>query len=193
MRTFQVTVGISNRHLHLSQNDIEALFGAGYELTVKKDLSQPGQFASEETVALVGPKGTISGVRILGPAREFSQVELSLTDAIKLGLKIPVRDSGNIEGTPGLKVMVGERSIELDKGAIVAMRHIHATLEDAEKYGLRDNSLVKVRVDGPRGGEFHNVLVRVKQTYALDFHIDTDEANAFALKNGDLVTVILDD
>jgi len=193
MRTFQVSVGVSNRHLHLSEQDIEALFGKGHGLTVKKDLSQPGQFASEETVTLVGPKGSIPGVRILGPARGSSQVELAFTDAIKLGLKIPVRDSGNLEGTPGLKVMAGEHTIDLEKGAIAAMRHMHANLEDAEKYGLKDNGYVKIKVDGPRGGELHHVLVRVKDTYALDLHIDTDEANAFGLNNGDQVTVIVED
>ncbi|NLI90747.1 MAG: phosphate propanoyltransferase [Peptococcaceae bacterium] len=192
MRTFQVSVGVSNRHLHLSEKDIAALFGEGHGLTFKKDLSQPGQFACEETVTLIGPKGELAGVRVLGPARGESQVELSATDAVKLGIKAPVRDSGNLEDTPAIEVVSGDRKIKLERGVIVAMRHIHATEEDALRYGLKDNDLVKVRVEGPRGGEFHNVLVRVKKTYALDFHIDTDEANAFGLNNGDLVTVILE-
>ncbi len=193
MRTFQVSVGVSNRHLHLSDKDIEALFGSDHPLTVKKELSQPGQFACEETVTLVGPKGSIPNVRILGPARPESQVELALTDAVKLGIKIPVRDSGNVENTPGIEIVNGDRSIQLERGAIVALRHIHTTEEDAERYGLKDNQMVKVKVDGPRGGEFHHVLVRVKKTFALDFHIDTDEANAFGLNNGDMVTVIVED
>lgn len=193
MSMFQVSVGVSNRHLHLSVHDIEALFGKGYSLTNKKDLSQPGQFACEETVTLIGPKGSIAGVRILGPARNESQVELALTDAIKLGLKVPVRDSGNLQDTPGLEIANGDKKIRLDRGAIAAMRHIHVTEEDALKYGLKDKELVKVAVDGPRGGEFHNVLIRVKSTFALDFHIDTDEANAFGIKNGDTATVIVNE
>jgi putative phosphotransacetylase len=193
MRTFQVSVGVSNRHLHLSEQDIETLFGKGHGLTFKKDLSQPGQFACEETVTLVGPKGEMPGVRVLGPARKESQVELAVTDAVKLGIKAPVRDSGNLENTPAIEIRNGEKKLFLDKGVIVAMRHIHATEEDARKYGLKDGDLVKVKADSPRGGEFDQVLVRVKNTYALDFHIDTDEANAFGLGNGDLVTVILED
>jgi len=193
MRTFQVPVGVSNRHLHLSENDIRALFGEGHSLTFKKALSQPGQFASEETVTLIGPKGSIPGVRVLGPSRSESQIELAFTDAVKLGIKPPVRDSGNLEDTPSIELVNGERKIHLDRGVIVAMRHLHATEEDARKYGLKDKDFVKVRADGPRGGEFHQVLVRVHKNYALDFHIDTDEANAFGLNNGDLVTVIVED
>ena len=192
MRTFQIPVGISNRHLHLSEKEIEQLFGRK-GLTTKKGLSQPGQFACEETVTLTGPKGSIEGVRILGPARKEAQVELAYTDAIKLGVGVSVRDSGNLEDTPGLQLTAGGKSITLDRGVIVAMRHIHASLEDANQYGLKDKDIVKVLVDGPRGGVYHNVLLRVRAEYKLDFHIDTDEANAFGLKNGDIVTVILDD
>lgn len=193
MRTFQVTVGVSNRHLHLSPSDVEALFGEGHTLTVKKMLSQPGEFASEETVTLIGPKGTLPGVRILGPARNHSQVELALTDAIKLGLKVPVRDSGNLEDAPGVEVANGDKKIIISHGAIAAMRHLHMTEEDAQKFGVQDKDLVKVVFDGPRGGVFHNVIVRVNPNYALDFHIDTDEANAFGIKNGDLATVIAEE
>lgn len=193
MRTFQVTAGVSSRHLHLTSNDVEALFGKGHNLTIKKELSQPGEFACEETVTLTGPKGTLPGVRILGPVRKQSQVELALTDAVKLGIKVPVRDSGNLESTPGIEISNGDKKISLSNGAIVAMRHLHMTEEDAQKYGVKDNQLVKVVFDGPRGGEFHNVLVRVNPTYALDFHIDTDEANAFGIKNSDLVTVVVED
>lgn len=193
MLTFQVNVGISNRHLHLSEKDLSDLFGEGHSLTVKKSLSQPGQFASEETVTLIGPKGSIPGVRVLGPTRSESQIELALTDAVKLGVKPPVHDSGNLEDTPGIELANGERKIRLDRGVIVAMRHLHATEEDARKYGFQDNDFVKVRVDGPRGGEFHQVLARVNKNYALDFHVDTDEANAFGLNNGDLVTVVVGD
>lgn len=193
MRTFQISVGISNRHIHLSEKHISDLFGEGMGLTKKKDLSQPGQFASEQTVTLVGPKGSIAGVRILGPARKESQVELSLTDAIKLGLKVPVRDSGNIEDTPGVEIISGEKKIVLGRGVIAGMRHIHASEEDAKIYAIKDKEIVKVRIDGSRGGIFHNVLIRVDATYSLDFHIDTDEANAFGINNGDFATVILDE
>lgn len=192
MSTFQIQVGVSNRHLHLSEKDIKLLFGEGHSLTVKKDLSQPGQFASEETVTLIGPKGSIEGVRILGPARGESQVELAFTDAIKLGLKVSVRDSGNIENTPGIEISAGDKSIRLDRGVIIAMRHIHASDENAKQYGIKDKDIVKVLVNGPRGGVYHNVLVRVSPSYTLDFHIDTDEANAFGLRNGDMATVLLE-
>jgi len=193
MRTFQTPIGVSCRHIHLSEEHIEALFGEGYRLTKKKDLSQPGQYACEETVTLVGPKGDIPRVRILGPARSESQVELAFTDAFKLGLQTPVRDSGNLEESPGLEVQVGNKKITLDRGAIVALRHLHLSEEQAATYGLKDKDIVKVLVDGCRGGVFHNVLVRVKPNYTLDFHIDTDEANAFGAKTGDWATVIIED
>lgn len=192
MRTLQIQVGVSNRHLHLSKKDVELLFGEK-GLTKKKDLSQPGQFACEETVTLTGPKGSIENVRILGPAREESQIEMAFTDAIKLGLKLSVRDSGNLEDTPGIEISAGDRSVHLDRGVIIAMRHIHASEENAEHYGLKDKDIVKVLVDGPRGGVYHNVLVRVNRSFTLDFHIDTDEANAFGLKNGDMATVLIEE
>lgn len=191
MRTFPVSVGISNRHLHLSRATIQELFG-NEGLTKKKDLSQPGQYACEETVTLIGPKGRIEGVRILGPARSDTQVEISFTDAIRLGLTLPVRDSGSIEDTPGISILAGNKTIALDRGVIAAKRHIHVSEEEAALYGLKDKDIVKVRADTARGGVFHDVLVRVNSNFSLDFHIDTDEANAFGLKNGDIVTVILD-
>lgn len=189
MKSFQVPVGISNRHLHLSEADTEKLFGEGYSLTKKKELSQPGQFASEETVTLIGPKGSLPGVRVLGPIRKATQIELALTDAFRLGVKPPVRDSGNHEDTPGLEIQVGDKKISIYCGVIIALRHIHMTNEDADKYGVKDKDIVKVKADGARGGIFDNVLIRVRDDYALDFHIDTDEANAFGLNNGDIVTV----
>jgi len=193
MRTFQTPVGVSSRHLHLSEQHIAALFGEGYSLTKKKDLSQPGQFACEETATLIGPKGSIERVRVLGPSRSESQVELAFTDALKLGLDVPVRDSGNLDGTPGLEIQVGDKKITLERGAIAALRHLHLSEEQAAAYGLKDKDVVKVLVNGPRGGIFHNVLVRVSPNYTLDFHIDTDEANAFGIKTGDLATVIIED
>jgi len=192
MLTFKVPVGISNRHVHLTEEHIEILFGAGHQLTPTKDLSQPGQFACEETVTLVGPKGSMPNVRVLGPARKATQIELAATDTFKLGVKPPVRDSGDLEGTPGLELVGPAGRVQVDSGTIIAARHIHMTPEDAEKYGLKDGQHVKVRVPGPRAGVFERVLIRVSPNYALDMHVDTDEGNAFGLKNGDLVDVIVE-
>ena len=189
METFKVPVGISNRHIHLSQEHIEALFGAGYSLTKMKDLSQPGQFACEETVTLIGSKGTIPGVRVLGPARKASQVELTGTDTFKIGVKPPVRESGKIEGTPGIEVVGPKGRVHMDQGLIIASRHLHMTPEDATKYSFKDGDYVRVIVPGPRGGVLEQVLVRVNPNYALDLHVDTDEGNAFGLVNGQQLEV----
>jgi len=189
METFKVPVGISNRHVHLSQEHIEALFGAGYCLKKMKDLSQPGQYACEETVNLIGPKGTIAGVRILGPSREISQVELARTDSFKIGVKPPVRDSGKIEGSPGIYIEGPKGLVHLDQGVIIAARHLHMTPKDAFKYSLRDGEYVRAIVQGPRGGILEMVLVRVNPNYALDLHVDTDEGNAFGLVNGQQLEV----
>ncbi len=188
---FQCTVGLSNKHVHLSKEHINILFGEGHELTPFKDLSQPGQYACEEKVDLVGPKRTIPGVRILGPARKESQVEIALSDGFTLGLKeVPVRDSGNLEGTPGIKLVGPCGEVELSRGVIAAARHIHMHTSDAEKYGLKDKQLVKVKVGGPRGLIFENVLIRAHETFALDMHLDVEEGNAAGLANGDVVEVI---
>lgn len=192
MAGFKVPVGISNRHIHLSQEHIEVLFGAGHSLTKTKDLSQPGQFACEETVTLIGPKGTMPGVRVLGPARKATQVELSATDTFKVGVKPPVRDSGALDGTPGIEIEGPKGRVQVDQGVIIAARHIHMTPDDAAKYSLKDKDHVRVAVPGPRGGILEHVLVRVNPEYALDFHIDTDEGNAFGLKNGQELDVLLD-
>lgn len=189
METFTVPVGISNRHIHLSQDHIETLFGKGYTLTKMKDLSQPGQYACEETVSIIGPKGTISGVRVLGPARKASQVELAGTDTFKVGLKPPVRDSGKIEGTPGIDVEGPKGRVHLEQGVIVAARHLHMTPEEAEKHSLKDGDHIQAIVPGPRGGIMGQVLVRVSPDYALDLHVDTDEGNAFSLANGQQLEV----
>lgn len=189
---FKTTVGLSNKHIHLSQEHIDILFGEGYELTPIKDLSQPGQFACDEKVDLVGPKRTIKGVRILGPKRKETQVEISISDAITLGIKdISVRDSGDIEGTPGVKIVGPKGEVDLEKGVIVASRHIHMHTSDAEKYKLKDRDIVSVKVNGPRALTFDNVLIRVNDEYAMDMHIDIEEGNAAGLKNGDEVEVIV--
>lgn len=185
----KVPVGISNRHIHLSQEDLETLFGAGYELTVRNDLSQTGQFAAEETVTIQGPKSSMANVRILGPTRKETQLEISRTDSFALGVKPPVRDSGFLDGTPGITVIGPKGQIALERGVIIAQRHIHMTEEDATAFGVKDKDLVSVRVDGERAVVFENVLVRVRNDFVLEMHIDTDEANAAILGNGQMVEV----
>ena len=179
--TMTVPVGVSARHIHLTPEDIEKLFGPGYQLKEKKALSQPGQFAAEETVAVYGPKGKFDKVRILGPARSLTQLEISRTDSYVLGIKPPVRPSGKIEGTPGFRIVGPAGELTVDKGAIVAARHIHFHPSEAEKWGIVDNQMLKVRVGGERGLVFENVLARVHESFTLDMHIDTDEANAAGL------------
>ncbi|SHH12628.1 phosphate propanoyltransferase [Tepidibacter thalassicus] len=188
----KLPIALSNRHIHLSKKDIEALFGEGYELTHFKDLSQPGQFACEEKVDVVGPKGTIKGVRILGPARGETQIEISLSDGFALGVKAPLRDSGQLEGTPGVKLVGPKGEVELERGVIVAARHIHMHTEDAEKFGVVDNQRVKVRTFGERAVVFENVLVRVSPKYALEMHVDIEEGNAAGVRNGDMVELIVE-
>ena len=186
-----IVVGVSNRHVHLSRGDLDILFGEGYELKPIKGLGQPGQFAADEKVIIVGPKGAIEGVRILGPVRKETQIELSRTDAFKLGVNPPVRDSGDIENSPGI-VIVGPKGVVVkNKGVILAKRHIHMHPKDAEHYGVKDKDLVKVLCEKEgRRLIFDDVLIRVSEKFALEFHVDTDEANAALLNNGDLVWII---
>lgn len=181
----KVPVGVSARHIHLSQEHVEALFGPGAQLTEFKPLSQPEQFAANETVAVFGPKGSFPKVRILGPARKATQLEVSRTDAFALGLNPPVRESGNIEGTPGIRIVGPAGEVTVDKGVIVAARHIHFHTSDAERWGIRDKQLLKVRVGGDRGVVFEQVVARVSDNFALDMHIDTDEGNAAGVNTGD--------
>ncbi len=189
--SFQATVGLSNKHVHLSKEHIDILFGEGYKLTPIKDLSQPGQFACDEKVDLVGPKRTIKGVRILGPARGESQVEISLSDGFTLGLKdVPIRDSGKLEETPGIKLIGPKGEVELERGVIVAARHLHMHTSEGAKFGLKDKDIVKVKVGGQRALIFENVLARVGDNYALDMHVDVEEGNAAGLANGDTVEII---
>lgn len=185
----KIPVGVSNRHLHLSKKDLEALFGPGYELKIMKDLRQPGQYAAEETVTLVGPKGEIDKVRVLGPVRPATQVEVSQTDAVKLGIKAPVRESGDLKGSPALKIRGPQGEVEVAETAILAWRHIHMHTSEAEQLGLKDRDMVSVHIPGDRAVTLHNVIVRVRPDFALEFHVDTDEANACGLKNGDLVEI----
>lgn len=191
MSELKVPVGISNRHLHLSEADLHKLFGEGASLTVKKDLSQKGQFACEEVVNLIGPKGSLNNVRILGPTRKQTQVEVSNTDARTLGLEAPVRDSGDLKESTPIKIVGPKGELSLTEGCIVAKRHVHMNEEDAAKYGLKDRQIVKVGVKGSRGLVFDEVLIRVHPTFVLEMHLDTDEANACGLRNGELVSVLL--
>jgi len=171
-------VETSARHVHVNQETLEVLFGAGYQLTVKKMLSQPGQFASNEKVTIVGPKNQMSA-SILGPCRKDNQVEISLTDARTLGVTAPVRESGDIAGSGACKLIGPKGEVELKEGVIAAKRHIHATPEDAKELGVKDKDVVSVKVDTDgRSLVFGDVVVRVSSSYALAMHIDTDESNA---------------
>ena len=185
----QVSVGISNHHVHLSENDLKVLFDE--ELEIRNELKQPGQFASEQRVTVVGPKKELAGVSILGPFRNASQVELSATDARSIGLPIAIRESGMIEGTPGCKVVGPKGEIELPCGVIVAKRHIHATPEDAKELGVKDKEVVSVKVNTPeRSLIFGDVVVRVSEKFALAMHIDTDESNAGNVVSGTMGEIV---
>jgi putative phosphotransacetylase len=185
-----IPAALSNRHLHLAQEHIDLLFGENYNLCTLKDLSQPGQFACEEKVDLIGPKGEIKGIRVLGPARPQTQIEVSVSDSFLLGVKPPIRDSGDIDDSPGVTLRGPKGEVQLDKGVIIAARHIHMHSSDAEKYNVKDKDRVKVRTSGERALIFENVLVRVSPKYALEMHLDTDEGNAANLRNGSLVELI---
>ena len=177
-------VEASGRHVHLSEEHMKHLFGDDYKLTPVKDLSQPGQYACKERVRVIGSKGEFPGVVILGPCRSETQVELSLTDCTAIGVKGVIRESGKIEGTPGVLIGVGDKFIKIDKGVIVAQRHVHMTPEDAGRLGVKDGEIVKVRVNGRRPLIFDDVLIRVKDSYKLSMHIDYDEANACGFGSG---------
>ena len=165
--------------------DMDALFGPGSELTVKKMLGQPGQYASEETVTIRGPKGELSRVRVLGPLRAQTQVEISIADGFTLGVKPPVRESGQLKDTPGIEIIGPCGSVKKDSGVIAALRHVHMTPKDAARFGVEDGQYIQTEIDGLRGAILCNVLVRVSDKYALEMHIDVEEANALGVKNGD--------
>ena len=188
----QVVVEISARHVHVSKADLETLFGKDYELTVKKELSQPGQYACEERVRVVGTKGEFPAVSILGPCRNATQVELSLTDARSIGVDAPVRESGDIDGSGTCKLVGPCGEVEIACGVIAAKRHIHATTKDAEEFGLENGQIVSVQIPSATGRNltFGDVVVRVSDSYALAMHIDTDEANAAGMKPNTMGTII---
>lgn len=189
MRT-DVPIALSNRHCHLSREAVDILFGKDYQLTPLKALSQPGQYASEECIDVQGPKGEIKKIRVLGPERSACQVEILASDSYKLGVPIVIRDSGDLEGTPGCTLVGPKGTLEIKEGVIVAARHIHMSLEEAEEFGVKDGDLVKLEVPGVRGLVFDNVLIRAKSTYALECHVDTEEGNAAGAKNGMICKMI---
>ena len=191
MEKLNVIIETSARHVHVTKETLAILFGEGHQLTHKKDLSQPGQFACEERVRIEGPRGGIDRVSILGPERSADQVEVSFTDARALGLTPPVRESGDLAGSAPCKIIGPCGEVELTEGCIVAKRHLHMTPEDAEKYGgLKDKQIVKVKVDGPRALIFDEVVLRVSDKYATYMHVDVDEANAAGLIIGAVTFVI---
>jgi len=177
-------VEISAHHIHLTQEHVEALFGKGHQLTKHADLSQPGQYACKEQVTIVGSKGRIERVRVLGPARKYTQVEIAMTEQFKLGIHPPIRESGDIADTPGCILESPTGNVQIDRGVICALRHVHMSPEDALRYGVRDKSFVRVRIAGDRELVFGDVLVRVDPSFKLAMHIDTDEGNAANVKTG---------
>ena len=186
-----VPVGVSNRHIHLSTADLETLFGKGYELTPIKDLSQPGQFACKETLTIVGPSlRPIENVRVLGPVRKASQVEISRTDSFTLKVKPPVRESGDIAGSTPITIIGPKGVVTLKEGCIIANRHIHMSLDEGAQFGLSDGQYVDVEVNGERRTKFYDVQVRVHKDFRLEMHIDTDDANAAGIGNGARVKIV---
>jgi len=187
----KIIVETSARHVHVSQADLDVLFGAGYELHAKKALSQPGQYACEERVDVVGPKKTLTGVSILGPVRPSTQVEISLTDARSIGVSAPIRESGDIAGTGACQLVGPKGEVEIKEGVIAAKRHIHMTCADAEEFGVQDKDVVSVKVETEgRALTFGDVVVRVSDKFALAMHIDTDESNAACAAPGTMGELI---
>lgn len=185
-----VHAGVSARHVHLQEDHLQKLFGPGAKLTVFKNISQPGQFAANEKVTIAGPKGKIENVRILGPLRRQSQVEVTAADTRKLGINPPVRESGKLGGTPGVTLIGPAGSVVLDEGCIISERHIHMTPANALEYGVENGQKVMLKVNSIKGGVMDNVYIRVRDDFALDLHIDTDDANAFMIKDGDYLEII---
>jgi putative phosphotransacetylase len=187
---FDIPVGVSNRHIHLSKDDLYSLFGDWYQLKKTKDLSQPGQYACNETVTICGPKGAIEKVRILGPLRDQTQVEILEGDTFKLGIATQPRMSGQLKGSPGITIIGPKGSVQLTEGLIIAQRHIHMALADSERLGVSDKQIVSIEFNGPRGGILNNVAIRANSASALECHIDTEEANAMGVKSSTKVKII---
>lgn len=178
---FTIPLGVSNHHVHLSQADADVLFGANYPFSKLKDLSQKGQYALNECVMIAGPKGVVEKVRILGPVRKETQVELTTTDCFKLGIKASLRLSGDLAGTPGCTIIGPRGAIQLQKGCVIAKRHIHMSPKDAKCFGVEDNQTVSLELPGERGGILRNVIIRIHDTFTLECHLDTEEANALGV------------
>jgi propanediol utilization protein len=185
-----IPLGISNRHVHLSQSDLEQLFGRGYELTVQKPLSQPGQFACQETVIVSGPKGVLERVRVLGPVRPKTQVEILAGDCFKIGSRAEIRLSGDLDNTGGVTLIGAKGSVQLTEGLIIAQRHIHMHPDDAKRFGVIDNQEVSIEVEGLRGGILDNVVIRVTEQSALECHLDVEEANALGATSKTMIKII---
>lgn len=186
-----IPVGISNRHIHLTREHVDILFGKGYKLTKLKDLSQPGQYACKEQLTLVGPSmRAIEGVRVLGPERKQSQVEISRTDSYVLKVKPPVRESGDVAGSAPVMIIGPKGHVQLDEGCIIANRHIHMSEEDGLRYGVKDGEYVDVEMGGERRSLFYDVQIRVSDKFRLEMHVDTDDANAAGISNGSKVKLI---
>lgn len=186
----EVPVGISNRHVHLSERDLECLFGKDYKLTKLKDLSQPGQYACKEVVTICGPRGPIEKVRILGPVRSKTQVEVLAGDCIKLGVVPNVRLSGDLSRTPGITLIGPKGSVQIEEGLVVAQRHIHMTPEDAKNLGVCDGEIVSIKFDDVRGGVYNNVAIRANDASKLECHLDIEEANAVGINSKSKVTIV---
>lgn len=191
-KEFNIEVEYSNRHIHPSRELVEQLFGEGYELQVQKKLSQGDDFAAEETVQIIGPKGSIENVRIIGPEREHTQIEVLLSDVFKLGMEIPVRLSGDIENTPGIKVVGPIDEVNLECGVIVAKRHIHISNLEAQNLGIEHGAIVRLKVGRERGLIFENVVVRVDEKFNSRAHIDLDEANACGISQGEQGIILIE-
>lgn len=185
-----IPIEASGKHVHLSKEHIEELFGKDYEMKIKKELSQPGQYLYEERVRVIGPKGIIENVAVLGPARDNTQIEISLTDSKILGINAPIRESGTLKNSSVAYISNKNKMVKVENGAIVAKRHIHMNKEDAKKFNLKDKDIVKVKVLSKRPIIFEDVLVRVSESFKLSMHIDFDEANACAYEdnvNGEII------
>lgn len=187
-----VPIARSDIHVHLSQDHVEALFGTGYKLTKLRDLTLPGQFCCNEQLTVTGPKGSISNVYVVGPARRQTQVEISITNDITLGINAPLRNSGDLSNTPGCILEGPDGKISLDSGVIAALRHIHMDTATAEEYGIRDAQIVKVKIPGPRMLVFENVVVRVGDDQALEMHVDFDEGHAAGISDFQEVEIVTD-
>lgn len=188
---YKLEINASNKHIHLDQDDLDKLFGKGYELTFKKALKQPGQFASEEKVQVIGPKGFFPGIRVLGPLRKDTQLELALTDCRQIGIDAPIRESGNVKGTPGCRLVGPKGEVELEYGVIVAKRHAHFSPEDAKEAGVENGQIVKIKIESEeRTTIYDDVVCRVSDSCATEVHVDTDEANAAAMGGGAVCEIV---